>query len=67
MGQASAGAIRQSKARIGVALLGLFALYVVALDQGQLLSVVQGSLAFDQNLIHEVLHDVRHAAAFPCH
>jgi hypothetical protein len=67
MGQASAGAIGQSKARIGVALLGLVALYVVALDQGQLLSLVQGSLAFDQNLIHEVLHDVRHAAAFPCH
>jgi hypothetical protein len=67
MGQASAGAIGQGKARIGVALLGLVALYVVALDQGQLLSLVQGSLAFDQNLIHEVLHDVRQAAAFPCH
>jgi hypothetical protein len=50
-----------------VAALALFALYLVAIDQGHLLSLVQGSLAFDQNLIHEVVHDSRHAAGFPCH
>lgn len=49
----------------GMVALGL--LYVVGLDQGQLLSMVQGSTAFDEKLIHEVVHDMRHAAGFPCH
>lgn len=51
----------------GLVLLGLFTLYVVALDQGLLLSWVHGPAAFDMNLIHEALHDARHAAGFPCH
>jgi cobalt transporter subunit CbtB len=42
-------------------------LYLVGLDQGLLLSLVEGPMAFDQNLIHEFVHDARHAAAFPCH
>jgi hypothetical protein len=50
-----------------LALLGLFALYVVALDQGFLLSWIHGPAAFEMNLIHEALHDARHAAGFPCH
>ena len=51
----------------GLVLLGLFTLYVVAFDQGLLLSWVHGPAAFDMNLIHETLHDARHAAGFPCH
>jgi len=51
----------------GLVLLGLFALYVMALDQGFLLSWIHGPAAFDMNLIHEALHDARHAAGFPCH
>lgn len=51
----------------GLALLGLFTLYVVAFDQGFLLSWIHGPAAFDMNLIHEALHDARHAAGFPCH
>jgi len=51
----------------GLVLLGLFTLYVVALDQGFLLSWIHGPAAFDLNLIHEALHDARHAAGFPCH
>lgn len=51
----------------GTILLGIFALYVLALDQGFLLSLVQGAQAFDMNLIHEAVHDARHAAGFPCH
>jgi hypothetical protein len=66
-----AGAITVALPRVGpqilVGVLGAFALYVLGLDQGILLSVVQGDLAFDQNLIHELVHDARHAAAFPCH
>jgi len=51
----------------GTIFLGLLAFYVLALDQGFLLSLVQGAPAFDLNLIHEALHDARHAAGFPCH
>ena len=51
----------------GIALLGLFGLYTLALDQGMLLSLFQGGAAFDMNLIHELIHDTRHAAGFPCH
>ena len=52
---------------IPVAILGFLALYIVALDQGLLLSLVQGQTAFDMNVIHEFVHDARHAAGFPCH
>jgi len=51
----------------GMILLAIFGLYVLALDQGFLLSLVQGAQAFDMNLIHEAVHDARHAAGFPCH
>ncbi len=51
----------------GMLVLGIFALYVLALDQGFLLSLVQGARAFDMNLLHELVHDARHAASFPCH
>jgi cobalt transporter subunit CbtB len=52
---------------VGLLVLGLFGLYLLALDQGFLLSLVQGAPAFDMNLIHEAVHDARHAAGFPCH
>jgi hypothetical protein len=42
-------------------------LYMVGLDQGLLLSFVEGKIRLDQNLIHEFVHDARHSAAFPCH
>lgn len=51
----------------GMFLLGALGLYVLALDQGFLLSLVQGAQAFDMNVIHEAVHDARHAAGFPCH
>lgn len=54
--------------RLGATLLlGLLGLYALAIDQGFILSLVQGDAAFDMNLLHEVVHDVRHAAGFPCH
>jgi cobalt transporter subunit CbtB len=52
---------------MGLMLLSLFGLYVLALDQGWLLSWFQGAQAFDLNFIHELVHDTRHAAGFPCH
>lgn len=51
----------------GLVLFALLALYAFALDQGLLLSFVQGPAAFDMNLIHEFVHDARHASGFPCH
>lgn len=50
-----------------VVVLGLLGLYALAADQGFILSLVQGSKAFDMNLLHELVHDARHAAGFPCH
>ena len=67
MASAIAVAIPRVGPQILIGALGLAAIYVLGLDQGILLSVVQGELAFDQNLIHELVHDARHAAAFPCH
>ncbi len=51
----------------GIVALALLAFYALALDQGLLFSLVHGQVAFDQNLLHEVVHDARHAAGFPCH
>jgi hypothetical protein len=52
---------------VGLLGLGLFAFYVLALDQGWLLSLAQGTRALDLNFIHEAVHDARHVAGFPCH
>lgn len=51
----------------GSLMAAIFGLYALALDQGWLLSLAQGAPAFDMNLIHELIHDTRHAAGFPCH
>lgn len=42
-------------------------LFAVGFDQGHLFSLVQGEAAFDELFLHELTHDVRHAAGFPCH
>jgi len=44
--------------------LGLF---IVGFDQGHIFSIVMGEQAFDEMFIHELTHDMRHAAGFPCH
>lgn len=67
MARVAIAVARQGKGSLVAALVGVFALYVIGLDQGWLLSLVQGGIAFDQNLVHEALHDARHAAGFPCH
>lgn len=50
-------------------LVGIFAfgLFVVGYDQGHLFSIVMGEKAFDELYMHELFHDMRHAAGFPCH
>ena len=47
--------------------LGVFSLYLVGFDQGYLLAIFQGHSALVQNMFHELVHDARHVAAFPCH
>ena len=42
-------------------------LFVVGFDQGHIFSLVMGESAFDEMFIHELTHDLRHAAGFPCH
>jgi hypothetical protein len=61
------GLERRSLALPALLGLGVSLLYVLAMDQGQLLSVVQGAVAFQQNFIHELLHDGRHVMGIPCH
>ena len=45
----------------------LFTMFIIGFDQGHLFSVVQGQEAFDGKWIHELNHDMRHSAGFPCH
>ena len=55
---------------ISVALLAIifaFGLFFVGYDQGHLFSIVLGNQAFEDLYIHELTHDMRHAAGFPCH
>lgn len=42
-------------------------LFVVGFDQGHVFSLVYGEEAFQDLYIHELTHDMRHAAGFPCH
>ena len=56
--------------KIAIAVLAVvfgFGLFVVGFDQGHIFSVVMGEQAFDEMFIHELTHDMRHAAGFPCH
>jgi len=44
-----------------------FGLFFVGYDQGHIFSIVLGEQAFEDLYIHELTHDMRHAAGFPCH
>ncbi len=50
-----------------VAAIFVFGLFFVGYDQGHLFSVVIGEKAFEDLYIHELTHDMRHGAGFPCH
>lgn len=50
-----------------LALIFVLGLFVVGYDQGHLFSVILGEQAFEDLYIHELTHDMRHAAGFPCH
>ncbi len=50
-----------------LAAIFVFGLFFVGYDQGHIFSVVLGEQAFEDLYIHELTHDMRHAAGFPCH
>ena len=50
-----------------LAIVFAFGMFVVGFDQGHLFSIVMGDKAFDDMYLHELFHDMRHAAGFPCH
>ncbi len=50
-----------------LALIFAFGLFFVGYDQGHIFSIALGEEAFEDLYIHELTHDMRHAAGFPCH
>ena len=52
---------------VTLALIFGFGLFVIGFDQGHIFSMVMGEQAFNEMFIHELTHDMRHAAGFPCH
>ena len=49
---------------VTISMIGYF---VVGFDQGQLFSLIYGESSFTEQFLHELTHDMRHAAGFPCH
>ena len=49
---------------VTISMIGFF---VVGFDQGHLFSLIYGESAFTEQFLHELTHDMRHAAGFPCH
>ncbi len=52
---------------VALAIVFAVGLFLVGFDQGHIFSVVYGEQAFEDLYIHELTHDMRHAAGFPCH
>ncbi|MEE9535716.1 MAG: CbtB domain-containing protein [Nitrosopumilaceae archaeon] len=50
-----------------LAIIFAFGMFFVGYDQGHLFSIVIGEQALEDLYIHELTHDMRHAAGFPCH
>ena len=50
-----------------LAIIFVLGLFVVGYDQGHIFSVIIGEQAYEDLYIHELMHDMRHAAGFPCH
>jgi hypothetical protein len=50
-----------------LAIIFAFGMFFVGYDQGHLFSIVIGEQAFEDLYIHELTHDMRHGAGFPCH
>ena len=42
-------------------------LFIVGFDQGHIFSIIYGESSFTEQFLHELTHDMRHTAGFPCH
>ena len=42
-------------------------LFIVGFDQGHIFSIIYGESSYTEQFLHELTHDMRHAAGFPCH
>ena len=49
---------------VTISTVGFFA---VGFDQGHIFSLMYGESSFTEQFLHELTHDMRHAAGFPCH
>jgi len=49
---------------VTISIVGFFA---VGFDQGHIFSLIYGESSFTEQFLHELTHDMRHAAGFPCH
>ena len=49
---------------VTISMVGFF---VVGFDQGHIFSLIYGESSFAEQFLHELTHDMRHAAGFPCH
>jgi len=45
----------------------IIGLFIVGFDQGHIFSMINGESAFVDQFLHELTHDMRHTAGFPCH
>ena len=54
-------------ASVALAIVFAVGLFLVGFDQGHVFSIAFGEQAFEDLYIHELTHDMRHAAGFPCH
>ena len=45
----------------------IIGLFIVGFDQGHVFSIIHGESSFTDQFLHELTHDMRHAAGFPCH
>ena len=50
-----------------LALVSVIGLFIVGFDQGHIFSIIYGESSFTEQFLHELTHDMRHAAGFPCH
>ena len=45
----------------------IIGVFIVGFDQGHVFSIIYGESSFTEQFLHELTHDMRHAAGFPCH
>ena len=66
--QVTIQSIRVPAIAIGILLaIFSFGMFMVGYDQGHLFSIAMGDKAYADLYLHELFHDTRHAAGFPCH